>query len=161
MLVAQKNMKAGEAITVNYSAPFYTASKAERQGYLSSGYELTCECDACQQDWPLFDFLPPGPQGLSDTDIDINGFRSMDFGGAAKLLSAPLNLTPTERNILETFNRVRSKLSQVQRAICPGQPPSKVMIQNQVRLFRCLLAMYSTKMCIRKTEYGNLHLPVS
>ena len=150
-------MKAGEGITVNYSAPFYTASKAERQGHLTEGYELTCECDACQQDWPLFDYLPPGPQGLSDQDVDLNGFKSMDFG-VSKIISH--NLTPTEKNILETFNRVRSKLGQVQRTIYPGQPPSKVMIQNQVRLFRCLLAMYSTKMCITKTEYGSLHLPV-
>jgi hypothetical protein len=159
LLVAQKNMKSGEGITVNYSAPFYTATKTERQGHLTSGYELTCECDACQQDWPLFDYLPPGPQGLSDQDIDINGYKSLEYC-VTKLLNGGNTLTPTEKNILETFSRVRSKLGQIQRTIQPGQPPSKVMIQNQVRLFRCLLAMYSTKMCITKTEYGTLHLPV-
>ena len=158
LLIAQKNMKSGEKVTINYTAPFYAATRSHRQEYLYTGYTLSCECEACRQDWDLFDNLPPGPQGLSDQDFDLKGFKTIEFGSSGKLQTE--GLTQTETSIVETFSRVRSKLDQLQRSLVSSGPPSKVMIQNQVRLFRCLLAMYSSKLFIVKTEYGKLSIPV-
>ena len=166
LLVAQKKIKAGERITINYSAPFYAAARAERMQYLQNGYSLRCECDSCLQDWPLFDLLPPGPAGLQpDLDsgsppspVDILGFRSL----TAPSISATNNshLTKTEQSVIETFNRVKSRIEQLQASQGSNGPPSKVMIQSQVRLFRCLLAMYSSKLYTLKTGYGSLAIPV-
>ena len=61
---------------------------------------------------------------------------------------------------METFNRVKSRIEQLQAGQAVGAPPSKVMIQSQVRLFRCLLAMYSSKLYTVKTGYGSLAIPV-
>lgn len=159
LLIAQKNMKSGETITINYSAPFYAASRSDRKQFLYTGYMFDCECDACRQDWPLFDYLPPGPQGLGDQDIcSLPGFKMVGFG--SKDMSSAQGLTGTEQSVMDTFNKARSKLDQLQRITVPGNPPSKVMIQNQVRLFRCLLAMYSSKLYVIKTEYGSLPIPV-
>merc|ERR1712212_490015 len=164
LLVAQKNIKPGERITINYSAPFYAAARAERMQYLQNGYSLRCECDSCLQDWPLFDLLPPGPPGLQpDLDappspVDILGFRSL----TAPSISATNNshLTKTEQSVIETFNRVKSRIEQLQAVQGSSGPPTKVMIQSQVRLFRCLLAMYSSKLYTLKTGYGSLAIPV-
>jgi tetratricopeptide (TPR) repeat protein len=164
LLVAQKNIKPGERITINYSAPFYAAARAERMQYLQNGYSLRCECDSCLQDWPLFDLLPPGPPGLQpDLDappspVDVLGFRSL----TAPSISATNNshLTKTEQSVIETFNRVKSRIEQLQAVQGSSGPPTKVMIQSQVRLFRCLLAMYSSKLYTLKTGYGSLAIPV-
>merc|ERR1711892_1649556 len=158
LLISQKNIKPGEAVTINYSAPFYAAPRAERKQYLYSGYVFNCECDACRQDWPLFDNLPAGPPCLLDQDMDLNGFRGIDLN--ANTLRNNQHLTKTEQSVLETFNRVKNKIDQLQKNKVPGSPPSKIMIQNQVRLFRCLLAMYSSKLYVVKTGYGSLPIPV-
>ena len=160
LLVAQKNIKAGERITINYSAPFYAAARAERMQYLESGYSLRCECAPCLQDWPLFDQLLPGPPGHlldSEAPVDVLApFRSLP----APSISATGHLTKTEQSVVETFNRVKSRIEQLQAGQAVGAPPSKVMIQSQVRLFRCLLAMYSSKLYTVKTGYGSLAIPV-
>lgn len=158
LLIAQKNMKAGERVTINYTAPFYAASRSHRKEFLYTGFNLSCECEACRQDWDLFDNLPPGPQGLSDQDFHLKGFKMVEFGNPGKFQVE--GFTATERSIVEAFSKVRSKLDQLQCSIVCSGPPSKVMIQNQVRLFRCLLAMYSSKLFIIKTEYGKLSIPV-
>jgi tetratricopeptide (TPR) repeat protein len=164
LLVAQKRIKPGERITINYSAPFYAAARAERTQYLESGYSLRCECAPCLYDWPLFDLLPPGPPGIGpDIDpVDITGFRPMpptsQISPAGPGSSS--GLTKTEQSVLEAFNRVKQRVEQLQAAQVAGAPPSKVMIQSQVRLFRCLLAMYSSKLYTVKTGYGRLAIPV-
>ena len=158
LLISQKNIKPGEAVTINYSAPFYAAPRADRKHYLYSDYVLNCECDACRQDWPLFDNLPAGPAGLLDQDMDLNGFRAIDLN--SNTLRNNQHLTKTEQSVLETFHRVKSKIDQLQKNKVPGAPPSKIMIQNQVRLFRCLLVMYSSKLYSVKTGYGSLPIPV-
>ena len=163
LLVAQKSIKPGERITINYSAPFYASARAERLEYLEHGFSLRCECAPCLQDWPLFDLLPPGPPGLQDleppaTPVDILGFRSL----TAPTISPPAtsHLTKTEQSVIETFNRVKGRIEQLQAMQGSQGPPSKVMIQSQVRLFRCLLAMYSSKLYTVKTGYGSLAIPV-
>ena len=163
LLVAQKNIKPGERITINYSAPFYAAARAERMQYLQNGFSLRCDCQSCENDWPLFDLLPPGPPGLQpDLDsppVDLLGFRSLAHQPS---ISATNNshLTKTEQSVIETFNKVKSRIEQLQAVQGSSGPPTKVMIQSQVRLFRCLLAMYSSKLYTLKTGYGSLAIPV-
>ena len=135
VLVSQKKMKPGERITINYSAPFYAAPLAERARHLFDGFVLSCDCEACRQEWPLFDSLPSGP--VTESVVDNNN------------------------NLLDTFNRVSSKVGQLQdnsSLVCGA--PSKMMIQTQVRLYRCLLAMYSSKLVTIKTGSGSLPIPV-
>jgi hypothetical protein len=157
LLIAQKNIGRGEAVTINFAAPFYAASRSDRRQYLTttSGYERECECDACRADWPLFDGLPPGPQGLADIDTGElstssvpllpNGFRPVLLAGpASNHFNCSSNnnnnttnincnsssgggggssswLTKTEQHVIDTFNRL------------PSDPPSKIMIQSQVK----------------------------
>jgi hypothetical protein len=154
LLIAQKNMRPGEAVTINYAAPFYAATRSDRQQYLTSGYELECKCDACRADWPLFDGLPPGPQGLADLELPeppspgsnlapLTGFRPILHGQGNNITSNNNNsgtvnnnllLTKTEQHVMDTFNRVRSRIDQLQRSTSnrtPADPPSKIMIQSQ------------------------------
>ena len=42
MLVAQKNMRSGDAVTINYSAPFYAASR-----YLRISQKVFLALHAC------------------------------------------------------------------------------------------------------------------
>ncbi len=158
LLIAQKNMRPGEAVTINYAAPFYAATRSDRRQYLTSGYELVCECEACRADWPLFDGLPPGPQGLPDVELagDLQagsnsplagGVRPVFFNSASSNNSSALinngnynnnlMLTKTEQHVMETFGRVRSRIEQLQRCAnnrLPSEPPSKIMIQSQGRM---------------------------
>ena len=146
VLVSQRNIKQGERITVNYSAPFYAASRADRAQYLYDGFELSCDCEACRQEWPLFDSLANGPP-QADTELNNN-----------LILNSPVS--KTDQNLVDTFNRVKSKVGQLQSIGVSGCAPSKVMIQTQVRLYRCLLAMYSSKLVTIKTGSGSLAIPV-
>ena len=70
VLVSQKNLQTGERVTVNYSAPFYASGRAERARDLLTGFVFRCDCEACRQDWPLFDHLPSGPVAALDSDQD-------------------------------------------------------------------------------------------
>jgi len=161
LLISQKNIRPGEGITINYSAPFYAANRLDRKQYLYSGYVLNCECEACRKDWPLFENLPTGPPGLLDQDIPNGG----DITGSRPLtdISSQLNschLSKTEQNVIDVFHRVKGKIDQLEKVKDTSCPPSKIMIQNQVRLFRCLLAMYSSKLYKIKTGYSTLPIPV-
>ena len=140
VLVSQKHIKPGERITINYSAPFYAASRSDRAQYLQDGFVFSCDCDACRQDWPLFDHLPTGPQLEADSD---NGYKDQQ-----------------RTDLVDTFHKVKTKVEQLQAGRSQGGPPSKMMIQNQVRLYRCLLAMYSSKLFTIKTGSGSLPIPV-
>merc|ERR1711937_195900 len=155
LLVAQKNIQPGEAVTLNYSAPFYAAPRTERRKFLYSGYVLHCECDACRQDWPLFDSLPPGPSNLIDqeqTPVD----NLSDALSKNSMKTCSFNNRPVARqepSVVDAFNQVRGRIEKLQETRSLNSPPSKVMIQSQVRLFRCLLAMYSSKLYTVKTGY--------
>jgi len=159
LLVAQKNMRAGERVTINYSAPFYAAARAERKHYLHTGFSFNCDCLPCIQDWPLFDLLPPGPPGLSLPELD----PEPEPGGVRMWTGGKMEENGNkkkEQNVLDTFHRVKCRISQLQADQRAGELPSKVMIQSQVRLFRCLLAMYSSKLCTVRTGYGSMAVPV-
>ena len=158
LLIAQKNIARGEPVTINFAAPFYAATRSDRRQYLTtSGYDAACECDACRADWPLFDGLPPGPQGLADVERPAGGdlvgggavlpvgFRPVlqpSFSSNNNTTNINSNfsscgggmLTKTEQHVMETFNRVRSRIDQLQRSTSnrlPSDPPSKIMIQSQ------------------------------
>jgi len=124
---------------------------------LFDGFVFSCDCEACRQDWPLFDLLPTGPSSLLDVDVDISGYKSVDTKSGAVIKQQSVQ----DQNLLDTFNRVKSKVEQLQASrAAGGGPPSKIMIQNQVRLYRCLLAMYSSKLFTIKTGSGSLPIPV-
>jgi len=162
LLVAQKNIQPGEAVSLNYSAPFYAAPRVERRKFLYSGYVLNCECDACRQDWPLFDSLPPGPTNLLEPEnspVD-NLSEALSQNSMKPSIYNNRPVVRQELNVVDTFNQVRGKIQKLQQVRTTDCPPSKVMIQTQVRLFRCLLAMYSSKMYMVKTGYGSLPIPV-
>jgi len=165
LLVAQKNIGPGERITINYSAPFYAAARAERKEYLNIGFSLNCDCAPCTHDWPLFDLLPPGPPGLqlpelepTSTVVEVPAFRPIP--GLGPISDNNSHLTKTEQSVVDTLNKVKSRIEQLQAGQGTNSPPSKVMIQSQVRLFRCLLAMYSSKLYTVKTGCGSLPIPV-
>lgn len=55
---ALKHIKKGEEIIDNYGFLYAVQSKAERLQHLQEQYLFTCQCTACQQDWPLYTNLP-------------------------------------------------------------------------------------------------------
>ncbi len=54
---AIRNIKAGEPVTLDYGPIFYTQPKSQRQASLQEQYFFTCQCEACQGDWPLWQNL--------------------------------------------------------------------------------------------------------
>jgi len=153
LLVAQKAILPGEEVTLNYALPFYAAPLKDRKEFLQKGFVFNCECEACCQDWPLFDSLPasiPGSEPWVD-QTKPNGVQSFNSFGLSK----------TEQNVLEVFNRVKDSIETLQKMRVPGSPPNKSLIQNQVRLYRCLLAMYSSKICtIKLGQHTSMSIPI-
>ena len=107
---------------------------------------LTFQCEACRQDWPMFDTLPAAAPGTETT----NGYTGTNN----------CHTTKTEQNILEVFNRVRESIGTLQKCRVAGCPPNKSLIQNQVRLYRCLLAMYSSITYTIKHGNSSMAVPI-
>ena len=81
----------------------------------------------------MFDLLPTGPSNLldmGDTVVDINGYKPVDMK-----TSGPGRVRG-DQSLFETFQRVRSRVEQLQCTGVHRGPPSKIMIQSQVRLYR-------------------------
>lgn len=52
--VAIRNLKPGERISENYGPLYSQNSKEERQRKLKNFYWFDCQCEACEQNWPVF-----------------------------------------------------------------------------------------------------------
>jgi hypothetical protein len=51
-------IKKGEQVTISYKHDFFSTPKIDRINYLKEAYFFNCECKACIQSWPLFEYLP-------------------------------------------------------------------------------------------------------
>ena len=54
----------------------------DRAQHLFDGFVFNCDCDACTQDWPLFDLLPAGNPAdaavlESVEPVNISGYKSV------------------------------------------------------------------------------------
>ena len=54
---AIKNIPAGKEIVDNYGTLYAVESKADRHAKLEGQYYFTCSCQACRDDWPLYEEL--------------------------------------------------------------------------------------------------------
>lgn len=52
--VAIHNVKAGQMISENYGPLYSQNSKLERQEKLKKFYWFDCNCEACEENWPVF-----------------------------------------------------------------------------------------------------------
>jgi hypothetical protein len=53
VLIAKRSIVAGEEVYNNYGAHHNNMNSAKRQLSLKNGYKFTCDCSACQDDYPL------------------------------------------------------------------------------------------------------------
>ena len=53
VLVAKRGIPKGEEVTNNYGVHHNNMTKAKRQSVLKTGYKFDCDCQACQDDYPL------------------------------------------------------------------------------------------------------------
>ena len=58
ILVAGRHIVEGEEITDSYTVHFRTSNLNQRQYHTLKNYNFSCECEACEQDWPLEDDVP-------------------------------------------------------------------------------------------------------
>eukprot|EP00095_Tigriopus_kingsejongensis_P011484 maker-scaffold626_size122949-snap-gene-0.33 protein:Tk11484 transcript:maker-scaffold626_size122949-snap-gene-0.33-mRNA-1 annotation:"set and mynd domain-containing protein 4-like" len=57
LCVANRLIKKGEEICENYGLMFTIKPLEERQSIIKEHYKFTCQCQACQEDWPLLSTL--------------------------------------------------------------------------------------------------------
>ncbi|KAL3313832.1 hypothetical protein Ciccas_007571 [Cichlidogyrus casuarinus] len=53
LIAASRNIKKGEELLDTYSTNFSAMAKDERQTDLLAEYFFRCQCDACEQNWPM------------------------------------------------------------------------------------------------------------
>ena len=53
--VATRDIKPGEPLLNYYSMSYYTNPKKERQMYIQMQFYFDCQCEACVNDWPLWE----------------------------------------------------------------------------------------------------------
>ncbi|XP_031636986.1 SET and MYND domain-containing protein 4-like [Contarinia nasturtii] len=53
--ISIRNMKPGEQVCENYGPLYSQNSRADRQKKLKDFYWFGCACEACQQNWPVYD----------------------------------------------------------------------------------------------------------
>ncbi|CAG9759713.1 unnamed protein product [Ceutorhynchus assimilis] len=86
VLRAAKNIKTGESCCLTYrNYNFAEFPKLVRSHQLFKYYQFTCTCQACENNWPIFDCLDSGDveayqqlaeevkKALSEANVDING----------------------------------------------------------------------------------------
>ncbi|KAJ8936173.1 hypothetical protein NQ318_019054, partial [Aromia moschata] len=92
---AQRNIKKGEQVTVNYGFSFNNCHKFERQFKLQKHYHFTCTCDACTNDWPTSEHLRQGkqiPQTFVEKVLKMYGQETVDKKVVNKLLNEAFNI---------------------------------------------------------------------
>lgn len=53
-VIAIRNLKSGEQISENYGPLYSQDTKEVRQKKLKDFYWFDCNCEACEQNWPIF-----------------------------------------------------------------------------------------------------------
>ena len=57
LVVAAKNIAKNEEITDNYCIHYSELPTSERKEWLLETFQFECKCEACEQNWPVFDQL--------------------------------------------------------------------------------------------------------
>ena len=58
IIIATRNIKKGEEVTDIYSMHYSEVPKETRQDWLLKNFFFNCNCQACSNDWPIYDHLP-------------------------------------------------------------------------------------------------------
>ncbi len=78
---AMTNIKSGSEITSSYGPVYYLHTKNERAAVLQRDYFFKCCCQACSEDWPLFEGLQTSHPEFKCPDCD----RQLQRVGAQQL----------------------------------------------------------------------------
>jgi len=90
-LVATRNIKKGEEVTDNYCAVFSELGVSARKQFLRENFLFSCECEACEEEWPTYSQLPASSpsQKVADKlcEYEMDNMEAMGKGEIDKALS--------------------------------------------------------------------------
>lgn len=85
---AIKSVKVGKEVCVDYGYVYTTDTVQLRRAALSSQYYFECECLACRENWPVFDYqessIPSFKCSECDTILDITDLKDERFATCLK-----------------------------------------------------------------------------
>lgn len=97
VLRALRPIPAGQQLLDNYGYHHAVMRRDERRRQLQAQYRFLCECDACRDDWPLYQQLPTlsgdaeALEAARVSDCEIEALRRADRQTALRLLGRLLH----------------------------------------------------------------------
>ncbi|KAG0713717.1 SET and MYND domain-containing protein 4 [Chionoecetes opilio] len=141
---AVRTISKGEIVPENYGQAFPTKVKTQRKADLADRYWFDCNCEACQNDWPMYKDMDSSTQRFKchkchgplpvNTDQVLNPFIKCEkCGEQTNILSTLKNLQNTEQTFrgackeMEAYNLEKAEA---------------LLIENTKQLDACLYPPY-------------------
>eukprot|EP00092_Neocalanus_flemingeri_P007710 GFUD01008326.1.p1 GENE.GFUD01008326.1~~GFUD01008326.1.p1 ORF type:complete len:633 (+),score=153.13 GFUD01008326.1:157-2055(+) len=89
-LVASKNIRKGEEITDNYCIHFSDMAAHARREWIEENFLFSCECKACEEDWPTYNHMPTTrpSEKVSDklVELEMDNMTALQQGNVEKAI---------------------------------------------------------------------------
>jgi len=105
-LVASKNIRKGEEISDNYCIHFSDMKAKARKEWMEENFLFSCECKACEEDWPIYNDMPttrPSDR-VSDklVELEMDNLTALEQGNVEKaILSHCKEISLIQANLSE------------------------------------------------------------
>jgi len=105
-LVASKNIRKGEEITDNYCIHFSDMKAGERRQWMEENFLFSCECQACEDEWPTYNSLPTcrPSEKVADklVELEVENMTALEQGNVDKaILSHCKEISLIQANLSE------------------------------------------------------------
>jgi len=91
-LVASKNIRKGEEITDNYCIHFSDMGAKSRREWMEENFLFSCECEACEGDWPTYNNLPTDrpSEKVADklVELEMDNLTALEQGNVEKAITS-------------------------------------------------------------------------
>lgn len=133
VIVALRNVAAGEEVTENYFPHYAQMPREERRRWLQEHYRFDCRCSACEGDFPLMATLSSDGGGLKMSSPEM--FRSLleDFEDGR------VELGSVAGSVLERLRRMEVTAAATSEAAPPPPPPPDEEVYKACRLYESLV----------------------